>query len=86
MTMLFILGGVALTAGCLLIYLASPNQLWLEKPLSTFSARFLGWSSLALSLVLWSQVMFKLTAVFMFAIGITVVWIALPYVGTRFKK
>ena len=86
MNAFFLLGALSLVAGGLLIYLASPNQLWRAKPLPPWPGRLFGWGCLVLSLVLLAQAMLTLTATFVFVIGLTVVWVALPYIGTRFKR
>lgn len=82
----FLLGVLSLLVGCLYIYLASPNQLWLRKALPVRPARVIGFTLLVFSLFALCQTMQVLTAVFIFATGLMLVWVLLPYIGTRLGR
>jgi nicotinamide riboside transporter PnuC len=80
--MFTILGLFASTAGCLCIYLAAGNQRWLGVPWP----RHLAWPAGGCCFVLgWfglAQEASSLTATFIFATALMLIFSILPYIGT----
>lgn len=70
-----------LTAACLCLYLASPNQLWLSRTWRTSPAVGAGAAGLALSFWTLLQAMQPLTAGFFFITALMLIFPLLAYLG-----
>ena len=79
MSELFVVGLALLPFGCAGIYLASPNQRWLDRPRP--AGRPAGCLLLAAGLAaLWRDIQ-GVAAVFTFATGLMLLFVAFPYFG-----
>lgn len=70
-----------LLGGCLLIYLASPNQRWLARPLAGVPGRTAGALLLALALYRLLLGMQGVAAVFTWSLGVMLTLALLPFLG-----
>lgn len=71
--------------GCCAIYLASPNQRWLMRPLSARPGRALGGILLILGGLALGQAMQAVTAAFVFATWLMLLFSLLPYVAVLWQ-
>ncbi|MBV2160524.1 hypothetical protein [Achromobacter denitrificans] len=76
-----LIGLAALLLGCAAFYLASPNQRWRAAPIASRPARAVGGLLLVLGWLALAQDMLPLTASFVFATFLMLVFSVLPYVG-----
>ncbi|WBS05163.1 hypothetical protein OU994_13220 [Pseudoduganella sp. SL102] len=76
-----IIGFVLLAAGTLAIYLASPHQSWLARPLPARPARVAGSLALLAALAAMLQAWRPLAAVFLFCTWTMLLFVAWPYLG-----
>lgn len=81
MNTFILLGLVFLLAGCACIYGASPHQRGLTHALPAWPARVSGGALLSLGWLAFIQTMQAVTASFVFATTLMLLWVALPYVG-----
>lgn len=75
-----------LLVGCLLIYLASPHQRWLARPLPAGPGRAAGALLLALALYRLLQGMQGVAAVFTWTLAAMLMLTVLPYLGALFHR
>lgn len=75
------IGFAAMLLGCTAIYLASPNQRWLATALPSLAARGIGVLSLLLGGLSLLQELQALTAVFVFATLVMLLFSLLPYLA-----
>lgn len=68
-------------AGCLAVYLASPKQRWLARPLTPRPARVAGTALLAAGLFALTRGMQTLPAVFVLVTWAMLLFVLLPYLG-----
>jgi hypothetical protein len=81
----FIGSGLLLAlAGSIFLYLASPHQRGLARPLAAGPACSAGGVLLALGLALVWQVMHAVAAAFLFATWLMLLFLLLPYLGALF--
>lgn len=78
---LLLLAGMALLTGCILIYLASPNQRWRHTALRAQPTRGLASALLVLALVLLCECLSVLSASFIFVVGTMALLVLLPYLA-----
>jgi len=81
MTFLTLSGLCFTLAGALAIYLASPNQRWLDRALPARPARLAGAVLLAAGWLALRQAMQSLTACFVWLTWLMLVFTLLPYFG-----
>lgn len=77
---------LTLFLGCTAIYLASPNQRWLVRPLSGRPARLGGILLLALGWFALRQTLQAVTASFVFLTFLMLVFSLQPYLGALLHK
>ncbi|ATE59664.1 hypothetical protein [Thauera sinica] len=73
------LGLAAAFAGCVCIYLASPNQNWRDRPWPRGPSRAAGWLLLAAGQVALLQFFQPVAAVFAFVVCLMLFFVSLPY-------
>ncbi|WP_153116876.1 hypothetical protein [Rhodocyclus tenuis] len=77
-------GLALLLGGCLLIYLASPNQRWRARPLAGMPGRTAGALLLALALYQLQHGMQGVAAVFTWSLGVMLALTLLPFLSALF--